>query len=190
MNEFGPLADLVAIAGCIMAAGTALLAAWTGKRTKWAPVQEQLPNGARRVAGLLSAATTAILYIEWATGIARAAGILTIIVVLALVLTALAFYFYQHQLGLLTYRIHKGTPAETQIVGGSELTARARKAAEAREIEDPEDLLPGFAHDPVQVFTRKSIQQAKSQLSALYAVFLYAGTVALAAVALRLSIAI
>lgn len=52
MSNYGPLAEIVAIAGNLGAAGVALRVAWAGKVSSWEPEIEELPSAPTRVAGV------------------------------------------------------------------------------------------------------------------------------------------
>ena len=187
MNEYGPLASIVSLSLAIVATGTSISLAWRGKH-KWAPVQEQLGGGAEKISVLVAAVVVVVLFVTYSAG-ART-GELTAVVLVGAVCTLLLFAAYQYLFGRFTYRVNRGKKSETRIIGGSTLTSQAESAMKERNIADAEDLLPGFANSPLQVWTRASIERNKTVLSVGYALLILLGTVCLGSAAVRLFVTV
>jgi hypothetical protein len=66
-EEYGPLSDVVAAAGSIIAASGAIALAWRG-RTKWEPSEQDLDKGPQKVGGLLAAVLISVLWFQTVTG--------------------------------------------------------------------------------------------------------------------------
>src|SRR5215471_20653937 len=65
-DNYGSLTGLVTTAGTLMSAALALGLTWK-RRARWEPSEEDIPKGSQRVAGLLTAVATAIIWTQFAT---------------------------------------------------------------------------------------------------------------------------
>jgi hypothetical protein len=113
--EYGPLADIVALAGCIMAAAVAVGLAWS-RGAKWQPPEEELPGATAKFAALICGVIIAILYAIGrkelgATGLARVAGWSIGLAVFALLVTTFLNTVYSYH----------GRNA-SRVLGGFQLT--------------------------------------------------------------------
>jgi hypothetical protein len=63
MNEYGPLAGLVASVVALLSAGAAITVAWV-RNADWAPPEDDVPSGPAKVAALLATIIIAALWFE------------------------------------------------------------------------------------------------------------------------------
>ena len=154
MDVSGPLAHTVATAGAVIAAATAIGLAWRG-RASWEPSEQDLPNGPRRVGGLVAAVAIVLLWSQYT--VATAVDQLKSIAVFAASLAVVALLAYGYLVATQTYKVVIAMPGNaTQvkaIVGGFTLTASARKIQRSRNLTT-QDLLAGAAYDPDRVWAR------------------------------------
>ncbi len=61
MSEYGALGGIVAAAGSVMAAGSAITLAFKG-RASWEPIEEDVPKAPGKVAGLATAVCIVLIY--------------------------------------------------------------------------------------------------------------------------------
>ena len=125
-NDYGVLALVVSIAGSLIAASGAIGFSWK-RRAKWEPVEEDIPQGAQKVVGLLSAVVIAVL---WATS---GPGDENFLAKLALWLVGLCVIFlllYGYLIALQIYEkivAKDGKPIPQKVIGGYRLTDNAKK---------------------------------------------------------------
>src|SRR5262245_60753573 len=62
-SDYGALKETVAIAGSLIAAGSAIALPWT-RRAKWMPPVETVPAATAKVSGLLCAVAIGALYLQ------------------------------------------------------------------------------------------------------------------------------
>jgi hypothetical protein len=151
MSDYGVFATAVATAGALSSAAAAISLAFM-KRSKWQPPEEAVPNGAARLAALLSMVVIAVLYVFGSRmgSIALAAltvGFLIIaIVALVVVISNSIKYSYYYP------------PAESEAnrrLGGSVLTPEAAKIAKQKG-RSIKQLFEDAQGDKDLVWTRES----------------------------------
>jgi hypothetical protein len=184
-NQYGVLADVVAGAGSLMAATAAIGLAWRGKAVPgWNSKDEEVPEGAQKVAGVVSAAMIAY---EWAN--LRTPGNATTMNHLLLIFGILTVAF------LLGYSFVKGTQTvhatgskteRVEIIGGFRLTPRALELRD-KEGKTIEEIYKGALYDADKVWSRFSRQLAKISVLIGYMGLLIFGTLLLATAALRIA---
>lgn len=123
--EYGPLANIVSLAGCIMAAAVAIGLAWN-RGAKWQPPEEELPGSTTRVSALLCGVAIVILYTIGSKelgrpGLAKVAGWSVGIAVFALCSTIFLNTVYSFT-----------SKDQTRILGGFQLTSEAKKVIQTR----------------------------------------------------------
>jgi hypothetical protein len=190
--NYGVLAEVVATSGSLMAATGAIGLAWRGKAVpNWNPADEEVPDGAQKVAGVLSAAVIAYL---WAALRSPAkSSTLDLLLIIFGVLTVVSLLGYSFVKGTQTLHATKvkpdGKTEQVDIIGGFKLRP---KALELRDNEDKtvQEILQGALYDPDKVWTRTSRQLAKTAVLIGYMGLLIFGTLLLAAAALRIGAAL
>lgn len=178
------MADTVSTAGSLVAAASAIRLAWQG-RTRWEPSEEDVHTGGQRVAGLLSVVAIVLMWVQLRGP--EHARELNKILIGAVLAAAILFLLYSFLLGLQTYMLYPGLPGETRIIGGFRLMPNARAQRKRRHVGN-QKLLQNLDYEPDAVWTRPSRQFAKTACIALYMGLIAAGTIALAAAAIRISI--
>jgi len=184
---FGPV---IGGAGSLMAAGAAITLAWRG-RTKWEPCDEDLSNGSRKLAGLLSALAVAVLWC-----LARATvGVLTLLrLQRTAIYSGLLCFAFLLVYGLLVFvftylgkLVKSGSPQ--RIIGGLWVTAAAHdKIAAGQKRDSPprnyqEFLeLPGITAD--LLWPRLSRGLVKQAFVFSFIILTVSGTAALTGAAL------
>lgn len=185
--EYGPFKDVVATAGSIMAAVGAIGLAWRG-RANWEPSEEDVPRGAQKVGALVAAIAIALLWAEWRT--AEHAGSLTTLAIVLGLCTIAFLLLYGYLVGLQTYEVVE-LNGKRRIIGGFWLTSAATEARKSAPGNvTVQKLLAGAAYDPDVLWSRPSRQLAKIAFQCGYLGLTISGTVALAAAAIRVGLAV
>jgi hypothetical protein len=185
-SDYGALAQVVSASGSIIAAIGAIGLAWRG-RTRWEPSEEDVPSGGQKVGALVAASLIVLIWTEMRDP--TRTGQLNLIIVITAVATLVLFLGYSFLVGRQTYQLYPGMTEEKQVIGGFRLTVKTRKVKDEKQVDD-KTLLRGFADEVESVWTRGSRQAAKTVCITLYTLFLVCGTVALAATAVRIGIAL
>lgn len=185
MDSYGPLTDVVKLAGAIMAAGMAITLTWRG-RARWEPVEEDVPKGPQKVGGLFAAVVIAVLFVS-----ARPEAVTTLgWTALGLgILCVLSLLGYTYLIRAQTYdviRVERKQPKPGKIIGGFQFTPYAEEVMRKRGI-GPQAFLSGVQYDPESVWTRSSIALAHLAFTLAYILLVVSGTIALAAAAIMLS---
>jgi hypothetical protein len=186
-NDYGPLSDVVAYAGHIVAAIAAIGLAWRG-RTRWEPSEEDLSKGPQKVGALVAA--VAIVLVWAAYGEDRAAPGLRVLAVALAVLTLLGLLIYLFLIASMSYEkieISDGKPRVVKVIGGYRLTEGARSRLRDRPSLTVQQLFKGSAYDPARVWTVASRALAKLSFVGCYLLLTISGSVALAVAAVILS---
>jgi hypothetical protein len=181
--NYGPLSNLVATGGALIAAGAAIALAWKG-RAKWEPSEEDIPKGPQKVGGLV--ATVAIVVI-WSQYI-KAAHIpqVTTIAWTLLGVTVLSLLVYIILVTTQTYYKVVSTKANEvgrQTIIGGFWRKREAKTKQRKEKVTTQELLAGAAYDEDKVWDRLSRALAKISFVLCYLGLSVCGTVALACAA-------
>jgi hypothetical protein len=189
-NNYGALSELVSVATSLMAAAGAIGLAWRGRAiAAWSPDDEDVPDGAQKVAGLLAAA--AIAY-EWAAlrkpGHTGTLNILLIIFAGITVVGLLAYGFMRLTQTVIAIRVQPdGTTGEVKVISGFWLTPPAREKLKCHTIQD---VFAGALYKPDLVWSRASRAFAKTVMLLSYMGLTACGTLLLATAALRIIAAI
>ena len=185
-QDYGPLKEVVSLAGSIIAAGAAIGLAWRG-RANWEPSEEDVPAGAQKVGGLIGAVLIALIFANWSNE--DDAGKLVTTALVALGLTLVFLVLYGCLVGMQTYKFIEADGTPERIIGGFWLTKKARKIKAERQL-DVQRLLEGAAYEIDKVWSRPSRQLAKTSFVLAYLGLTTSGTIALAAGAMRLGLAV
>lgn len=185
-QDYGPLKEVVSLAGSIVAAGGAIRLAWRG-RANWEPSEEDIPAGAQKVGGLIGAVLIALMFVNWSNE--DDAGKLVTTALVALGLTLGFLILYGCLVGMQTYEVVGAEGTSKRIIGGFWLTKKARKIKAERQV-GVQRLLEGAAYEIDEVWSRPSRQLAKTSFVLGYLGLTIAGTIALAAGAIRLGLAV
>jgi hypothetical protein len=188
--DYGPLKDIVATGGSIMGAVGALGLAWRG-RAKWEPSEQDIPSSAQKVGGLVAAVCIVLLWAEWRNADhAKSLDKLAIVLAISTILFSL---LYGYLVGMQSYdvvELAKGQTRTRRIIGGFWLTPEARSAQASAGNVTVQALLAGAGYDPDQLWSRPSRQLAKLAFQLGYLGLVISGTVALAAISIRLGLAV
>lgn len=187
-TSLGQFAPFVSQATSLMAVVGALLLAWK-KRAPWEPVEEDVPQGPQRVAGLVAAVLIGGLWWYQGSSQSDVRATLVTIAMACVTATVLAVLAYGLLITVYTYERVLGTgPSSTKrqkVIGGFFLTAAAATARKAGQVTIQE-LFQGAAYDADKVWTRPSRGLAKAAFSLAYMILIGCGTVALGAVGMAL----
>ncbi|MDP9239545.1 MAG: hypothetical protein M3O55_02755 [Actinomycetota bacterium] len=183
-QDYGPLKDVVAAAGAIIAAGTAIRLSWKG-RAHWEPSGQDTPAGAQKVGGLVAGVLIALMWVSWRD--AAHIDTLNRTVILLLGATLVCFLLYGFLVGGQTYELVKNEGPPEKVIGGFWLT-RVAKKSKAEHNVTTQELLEGAAYDPEKLWSRPSRQLAKAGFQLGYLGLTICGTLALAAAAIRLGL--
>jgi hypothetical protein len=187
--DYGVLAQVVAAAGTLIAAGGALALCWKG-RFNWEPVEEDIPKAAQKFGGLVIAVAIAVLWYRFTQQHLLAADDLMWLADKFALGGLAALVLYGLLVGVLVYEktvVVKGRQtAEKKVIGGFWLTAAAKQALVSG---DPRplsvgDLFKGAAFNADYVWPRLSRSLAKVSFQLAYIGLVAGGTCALAAVSL------
>src|SRR5215813_3232822 len=174
---YGSLTGLVTTAGTLVSAALALGLTWK-RRARWEPSEEDIPKGGQRVAGLLTAIATAIIWALLATP--TYVPLLTKLAISFGAASAVFLLLYGYLVSSQTYIVLKSPKAdavaEEKIIGGFSLTAAASKLSKKHTIQD---LLKGAAYDPDKLWPRSSRALAKQTFVLGYLGLTVCGTIAL-----------
>lgn len=190
-SQYGALSQLVSVATSLVAAAGAIGLAWRGRAVPaWEPKDEEVPDGAQKVAGVLTAA--AIAY-EWA-GL-RKPGHATTLNVLLLVFgitTLLSLIIYGFLKGTRTVVAKVAQPnggtRDVDVISG--FRPKDDHAARQLATDTIQNVFAGALYDPDRVWTRESRQLAKITILLSYIALMICGTLLLATAALRIITAV
>jgi hypothetical protein len=189
-NHYGALSEVVSVATSLMAAVGAIGLAWRGRAIPaWAPQDEEVPDGAQKVAGVVAAAGIAY---EWAA--LRKPGHIGTLNVLLLVfgcVTVAALLAYGFLRGTRTVvakvALPDGGTKDVQVISGFRPT---QKGAQQLKTHTMQDVFAGALYDPDRVWTRESRGLAKIAILISYMALTAGGTLLLATAALRIITAV
>jgi hypothetical protein len=182
-DKYGVFADLVGIAGSLAAAATAISLAFL-KRSKWQPPKEVVADGTARVSSLATAVFIGLLYVfgrrvgEVPLGVV--AAVLVAVAVWALTIsirTNVRYSFYYPDDGQEPHR----------LLGGDQLTEEAAGIVKAHK-QTVQQLLTDARGKTDLVWTRESRADVASRSTLGFLGLIVAGSCALAAVAMLVSI--
>jgi hypothetical protein len=184
--DYGPLTDVVATAGAVAAAGGAIAFSWKG-RASWEPSEQDVQAGAQKVGGLIASVLIALMWASWRNG--KHIGTLETTALVLLALTLIFLLIYGYLVGVQTYTVQRHDGTTEHIIGGFWLTSEAKKSR-AKHNVTIQELLEGAAYDVNKLWSPPSRQLAKSSFVLGYLGLTICGTVALAAAAIRLGLAV
>ncbi len=192
--DYGVFAQLVAVAGSLMSAATAISLTWKG-RAKWEPDDQDLPKGAQRVGGLISAAAIGALWWAFASAKVLKAPAILWIGGGALLAALLALLVYGILITVFMYDQEITTDGKTgskiKIVGGFWLSQHAktvlRQQAAANKPVTVQLLFKGSAYSPDNIWPRFGRALAKACFNLSYILLVAAGTIALTCVSLLIA---
>jgi hypothetical protein len=191
-QNFGVLANVVAGAGSLIAVAAAIRLSWK-KREQWEPVEEDVPNSAQHVGGLLAAAAIGVFW--YGVSVSRTVhgqdligyivgfGIATVI---GLIIYFLLVATYVYEKPVAT---SKRATRSIKIIGGFRLTDAARRSLASGDPRPSsiQDLILGSASLD-QVWPRGSRAFAKVCFVLAYILLTASGTCLLACAALLISL--
>jgi hypothetical protein len=185
-QNYGPLKDVVSTAGAIIAAGGAIGVSWKG-RANWDPSEQDIPAGAQKVGALVASVTIALMWASWRSG--KHIGALETTALVLLVLTVVFLLVYGYLVGVQTYEVVRSDGTTERVIGGFWLMETAKRSRAEHKVTTQE-LLEGAAYDVDKLWSGPSRQLAKSSFLLGYLGLTICGTVALAAAAIRLGLAV
>jgi hypothetical protein len=194
-TQYGQFAPLVGHAGTLIATASALRLAWK-RRAPWEPSEEDIPLGAQRVGGLLSALAIGVI---WATLRSHAHTYLLVKMVIAFSLgTLVCLVSYGYLVSRHTFERTLGRAdgqIKTQkIIGGFALTEASRRTVRQRKKQgqylNEQELLEGAAHDAAKVWSPASRALAKQAFVLAYIGLTGSGTIALACTAMLVQLSV
>ena len=178
-QDYGPLAETVALAGALMSATSALVLTWKG-RARWEPAEEDLPKGSQRVAGLCIAVGIAAIWYWYRNP--ESADILTTIAISCAAICTVFVVTYSLFVSIFLYDQQYSAQANKtlvrKVIGGYWFTDAAKEVKAEGKLTTQE-IFAGAAYDPDKVWPRLSRALAKVTFVALYVVIVSAGTTAL-----------
>jgi hypothetical protein len=183
MNEYGPLAGLVASVVALLSAGAAITVAWV-RNADWAPPEDDVPSGPAKVATLLATIIIAALWFE--TGkqflsndlekIAITCGILSFLFLLIYSFFMGMFVFYR-EVTIVPNKIEK-----KMIIGGLCLTSDAKLGL--KKAKTIQRLFEGSGYDHDLVCPRWCRSVVKTFFIISFTGLQLFGSVAIASIAL------
>jgi hypothetical protein len=187
-TNLGQFEELLPQATSLLALVGALALTWK-KRAAWEPVEQDVPRGPQRVAGLVTAVVIGALWWYQKTSSSDVSGSLVSIAIACAAGCAVAVLAYTLLISIFTY--------EREVVAGSQRTRKEKiiggfvltnEAVQARSLHNItiQELLKGAGYDPDKVWTRLSRGAAKVAFSLAYMLLIGCGTVALGAVSMAL----
>jgi hypothetical protein len=187
--NYGVFTEIVPTAGSIMAAVAALYLTWRG-RAKWEPTEQDIPQGAQKVGGLLTAvAISVIWYWFWYRNPNQGATLAVLAIFLA-VAALVSLLIYGFLAAMLTYdKVVATKPNETsthKIIGGFILTPQTKKLV--KKGMTVQRALAAAGYDVDEVWYRTSRAFAKMIFVLTYVVLVAAGTASLTTAAILVSI--
>ncbi|MBD3813322.1 MAG: hypothetical protein IE917_14015 [Betaproteobacteria bacterium] len=188
-GDYGQFGSVVAAAGSLMAAVGALILTWKN-RASWEPVEEDIPRGAQRFAGLVAAVVIGLLWYSQHAQVREGASSLPSIAIWCVVAAVVCALGYSLLIGIYTYERQVATGPHSvsrqKIIGGFILKPQARDVLKAQPVLTTQELLKGAAYDADKVWTTGSRSAAKVSFFLAYMGMVVFGTVALASVAMAL----
>ena len=129
--DYGVLSDLVPVVTAFMAGVSALTFAFKG-RAKWEPAEEDIPNSAQRVGGLVTAVLIALIWYHLSYKGADS-GVVGWIALGLAVFTLVAVLMYGYLVGLLTFdkivALDDGRTKTRKIIGGFSFTPKRKRSS-------------------------------------------------------------
>ncbi len=175
-TDYGDLAPLMKSVGWAASAAAAILLTAFGIKTAWAPLQEEIPGGASRIAFLITAGLLGLLWFRAATDVTQGQWLLTALYI-ALGATVAGFAITHFGLSTLIYDHVISKTVTKRIVGGFWLKSKARE--DLKTATTVQGVFRGNAYDQDRVWSRPSRGLAKLVFLLTYLVFTVGGAGAL-----------
>jgi len=177
-TDYGALKDTVAIAGSLVAAGSAIAVSWT-RRAKWMPPEETVPAATSRVSGLVCAVIIGVLYpLRLRIGQVPMLGVAGMSLSIALVALIVSIW---------VNTAHGFAYEGKRILGGFRLTDEAT-AIKVKRRWNEQQLLTNANGNPDLVWTKGSTAAAQIVSTLGFIFLIAAGSIALASVAIAFSL--
>jgi hypothetical protein len=189
-DEFGPLANIVSLGGCLIAAAGAFGLAWM-RGAKWQPPEKDLPGATAKFAALLCAVAVAILYVIGPTEMGRRG--LAWVAVFS-VMTAVAAFLVCRSVNV-RYAYTDGRitdpKRDNRILGGYALSDEAKSVKKKKEMKNAttQRLLELAGYEPDLIWTRASRDTVQTISTVAYLLLQAFGSIGLAAAAILMSLA-
>jgi hypothetical protein len=191
IDEYGPLAGTVALAGCLMAAASAVGLAWM-RGARWQPPEETLPGGAAKFAALVCAVAVAILYVIGPSelGMRGLAWTASASVFISIVAFLLCLYINTSYAYIRRDRA-AGSRKDNRVLGGYELSDEAKDIKGRKDMKhaDPQRLFEFSGYEANLVWTRHSRAVIQVISTTSYLVLQGFGSIALASAAILVGMA-
>ena len=186
MNDYGPLAGLVASVGALLSAGGAITLAWM-RTSNWTPPEDDVPSGPSKVASLLTASAVAGMWFE--TGKSLTSRDLQQISAVAGGLMVVALILYTFMMGVFVYERQVAQPDGRSVdtkktIGGFWLLPAAKKGL--HNAQTVQRLFAGAAYDPDLLWSRLSRSLVKIIFILSFITLLVSGSVAISSIALSI----
>mgnify|MGYP005751325887 CR=1 FL=1 len=201
MNQYGPLAAGIAIAGCLVAAFSTLILKMFGSATAWSAMaafkSSRVPMLAARVLGVVAIAATYVYLtpsnVHYFFALAAA---LAIAAVVAVMIFNRLKEIHVLQVPVVTRTgaqavDNRGRPVSTPILIGQEEKMQAaaqeqlRRTREERGGVSLRDFVAGYAiYQPDRIWTREQLSAIANRLMSLLIVIYFGGALALFVAAL------
>jgi hypothetical protein len=181
-TSYGPFADVVAVAGALVASVAAIGLGWR-KRSRWEPSEEDIANGPQRVGSLLAIVAIGLIYAliarpENVAILGILAGILALFCLFALLVYGFVVAVYTHAIPN-----REASPPQTKnVIGGFYLTREAWVLRRNKGLTIDE-LFAELHYNVNRVWPRPSRALSKAVFVVCYLALTVCGTVALAATA-------
>jgi hypothetical protein len=176
--DYGDLAPLMKSVGWLASATAAITLTAFGIKTAWAPVEEEIPGGASRIAFLITASLLGLLWFKAATDVTQGQWLLLALYI-ALGATIAGFASTYFGLSTLIYDHVISATVTKRIVGGLWLKSKAREEIKAADTT-VQVYFRGNAYDQDRVWSRLSRGLAKLIFLLTYLAFIAAGSGAVA----------
>ncbi len=175
--DYGDLAPLMKSLGWLASAAAAITLTAFGIKTAWAPIQEEIPGGASRIAFLITAGLLGLLWFQAATDVTQGQWLLPALRI-ALVATVAGFAITYFGLSTLIYNHVISATVTKRIVGGFWLKSNAREALKENDTT-VQSVFRGNGYDQDRVWPRWSRGLAKLVFLLTYLAFIAGGSGAL-----------
>jgi hypothetical protein len=179
LAQYGPFAELIRATAALVATAATFKLSFRG-RAKWEPSEEDVPKGAQKVVGLITAVLIGAIWF-WLRSPSKLETVTNLAIYLAF--ACLAFLLlYGFFINVLTYEQTYAISAKKvnvrKIIGGLWLKSRAKEALVSHGIT-VQELLANSAYNPDKVWPRTSRGLAKMGFVLCYVGLVSTGTVAL-----------
>ncbi len=176
-TDYGDLAPLIKSVGWVASAAVAITLTAFGIKTAWAPVEEEIPGGASRIAFLITAGLLGLLWFQAATDVTQGQWLRPALYI-ALGATVAGFAITYFGLSTLIYDHVISATVTKRIVGGFWLKPNAREALKDADTT-VQVVFRGNAYDQDRVWPRWSRGLAKLVFLLTYLSFIVGGSGAL-----------